>query len=388
MSAAKPRVVYYTSPLSPCGVASYQHRVAESFDPDTTLETVRLPAGRRFGADLRSLAGRVAEYRRLARLSRGSAGVVVDYTDTFFNGSRPGEAMFGHFARSLGVRPVVVLHELPGRLDPPDLAGPLPLKVVQRLAHRALAGVAARSPAYTRYVGARLFAGAKHLVAHAPALIEGRRDLPPARRHLLPSPAYALPPPDLLPGGVDAEYGLAGKRVLVVYGFPQPSKGFDRAVRALAHLPPEAVLVQLGANRTGDRGAAELRELAESLGVGARLIQPGELAEARVAAVLARAEVALAPYRSVHHSSGLGHLIGAGLPVVAARVGGVVPVAEAGAGVAFADCDDPAALARAVTGVLADGGRAAVLRSASRAYALEYSFAGVARHLRSWAVGP
>lgn len=376
------RVVYYTSGLSHCGVASYQGHVAGAWGQDTTLETVRLTAGRVPAGDLPAIAAKRAEWWRLAGLSAGAAGVLVDYSDSFFNGARPGENLFPGFVRRLSRAPVVVLHEWPGRSDPPDAAGSYLERGLARARNLGRAARDGRSPFYERSLRRRPFARAAHVVAHAEALADPARvGLPAARVHALPAPAYAPAGPALSRDQVEARFGLAGKRVVALVGVPQESKGFDRAVAALAHLPADVVLLQVGEVARGAAAGAEL----EARGAG-RYRRTGPLTEGEFAAALARADAACAPFRRVNHSSSLGHLIGAGVPTVVSGVPGVAEVVAAGAGLIAVDCDDPAALAAAL--VEAMGPARERLVAMQRDTAARHSFAAVARKLCELAVSP
>lgn len=384
----RPRLTSYTSGLDPCGVASFQARVAAALEGVAEVETVRLPAGRVYGRHLRATLNRRAECRELARRSRGSDGVLIDYTDTFWNGSRPGENLFPLFVRHLARPPVVVLHELPGRTDDADVEGLYPVKAAQRLAQKAFAAFDTRSLDYRRHVETRLFSGAAHLVTYAVALAAARAyDLPRGRLHLLPTPAYPLPAPAWTRDETDARLGTAGRKVAILFGFPQPSKGFDRAIAALAHLPESVTLVQLGDPGRAADYQRQLCEQAQALGVAGRYRVPGRLSDAELASALQRADVAVAPFRSVHQSSSLGHLVAAGVPVVASQLATTEVMAGDGAGFVFADGDDPRALARAVALVLDNEAYRGRLVGRNRSYAAAHSFDSTARVLLNLATG-
>ncbi len=198
----------------------------------------------------------------------------------------------------------------------------------------------------------------------------GLAGVAPGRVTVLPTPVYTLPDPAWSRAEVDTRFGLAGKRVAVLFGFPQPSKGFDRVVNALPQLPNDVVLLQVG---DAERSRAEAERL-ESHAAG-RLVRTGYLADAELSAVLARADVAVAPFRWANHSSSLGHLITAGVPIVAHRVPAIERLEADGAGVCFVDCDNPVSLAAAMTSDL--GG----LRERNREYAARHGFAAVAQFL-------
>ncbi len=384
----RPRLISYTSGLSPCGVAAYQHNLAEALAEFADVTTVRLPAARTFGRDLAALRGRRRETVALARRSSGFDGALIDYTDTFWNGSRLGENLFPLFSKSLAVPAVVVLHEDHGRTDPAEVVGSFPAKVVQRLAHKFYAGRDTGAADYAGYLRTRLFSFAAHLVTHSPTLVAARpHDLPADRVHLLPTPAYPLPEETLTPREVDAKYGLAGKRVLTLLGFPQPSKGYDLAVAALSHLPADVVLVQIGDAPRCAGTVAELAAQAAGLGVAGRFVRTGMVTGGELHALLLRADVGLAPFRTVHQSSSVGHQLAVGLPVVAGRIGSVETLDADGAGLLFADVADPAAFAAAIRAVLTDAGLRDRLRARSRDYARRHSFRMTAARVVSLVTG-
>lgn len=362
----RPRLVYYTSGLWPCGVASYQRNVVSALASIAEVETVRLPTDRVFGDGLRAVLRQRAKYRHLAVQSDGATAAIIDYTDTFWNGSRLGENFFPAFTHALRAPAIVILHESPGRTDPADTSGRLPTRAIKRLIHLALTTWDTGSLRYEPYVRTRLFDFAAHIVTHADTLGG-------PRVRVLPTPAYSLPEPTWTLSEVDQRFGLGGKRVALLLGFPQPSKGFDRAVAALPHLPPDVVLLQVGHS---ERSANEGERLA-ALAAG-RLVRAGYLSDSEMAAVLCRADVGLAPFRAVHQSSSLGHLVGAGLPVVASRIPSTERLATDGAGVRFANCDDPVSLAATVMDVLK---YPAELRARNAAYTGSHGFGAVARLL-------
>ena len=384
----RPRLISYTSGLWPCGVASYQRNLAAALAEFADVTTVGLPATRTLGRDLAGVRRRRAETRASAAASAGFDGVLIDYTDSFWNGSRPGENLFPLFARSLRVPAVVVLHEDHGRTDPADVEGRFAAKVVQRLTHKVLAWRDTGALDYAGHLKTGLFSFAAHLVTHSPTLIAARRhDLPAARVHLLPTPAYPLPEPTLAPAEVDAKYGLVGRRVLTLLGFPQASKGFDRAVAALPHMPADVTVVQIGDAPRCALVAAELVAQAATLGVGARFVRAGSVSDGELHALLLRTDVGLAPFRAAHQSSSVGHLLAAGLPVVAGRLASFEALVADGAGLHFAEVADPAAFAAAVTAVLSHAGLRDGLRARSRDYARRHSFRDTARCVLRLATG-
>jgi D-inositol-3-phosphate glycosyltransferase len=131
------------------------------------------------------------------------------------------------------------------------------------------------------------------------------------------------------PGDRDAArrtLGIDAQRVLLFVGRIQPLKGADLAVRCLAALDdPATHLVVVGgpSGRDGETELARVHEIAEELGVAARIHWVRPQRHDRLADYYRAADVAVVPSRS--ESFGLVALEAAacGTPVVAAAVGGL-----------------------------------------------------------------
>jgi glycosyltransferase involved in cell wall biosynthesis len=145
--------------------------------------------------------------------------------------------------------------------------------------------------------------------------------------------AWGTNPPDEVPH--DARIVLAVARLT-------PQKGVDIAIRALATLPPNTVLVVLG---EGPERAA-LERLARELGVDGRVFLPGRVPD--VAAWLRRASVLVHPVRWEGFGLAVLEAMLAGLPVVATRVSALPELVVDGETGTLVQPDDEAALAEGV----------------------------------------
>src|SRR5262249_27176489 len=159
----------------------------------------------------------------------------------------------------------------------------------KRLAHLALTAWETRTRDYESFVEKHLFDFAAHVVAHAETLTGSA----PGRGTGLPTPAYPLPEPACSRAEGGTRVRLSGKRIAVMFGFPQPTKGFDRAVNALPYLPGDVILLQVGHSERSQAEAEKLQARAVELGAADRFVRTGYLSDAELAAVLARADVAV-----------------------------------------------------------------------------------------------
>ena len=150
-------------------------------------------------------------------------------------------------------------------------------------------------------------------------------------------PAWGDNPPDDVPP--DARILLSTARLA-------PQKGIDQAVRALAELPADTVLVVLGEGPE----RRNLERLAHEAGVGERLFLPGRVPD--VAAWLRRAAVYVQPSRWEGFGLSVLEAMHASLPVVATRVSSLPELVVDGETGLLVPAGDPAALARAIGNAL------------------------------------
>jgi glycosyltransferase involved in cell wall biosynthesis len=137
-----------------------------------------------------------------------------------------------------------------------------------------------------------------------------------------------------------------GARVLLAVARLTEQKGIDVAIRALAELPGDTVLVVLG---EGPERPALLR-LARELGVEARVFLLGRVPD--VAAWLGRATILVHPARWEGFGLGVLEAMLAGLPVVATNVSALPELVVDGETGVLVQPDDVAALASGIVRAL------------------------------------
>jgi glycosyltransferase involved in cell wall biosynthesis len=189
---------------------------------------------------------------------------------------------------------------------------------------------------------------------------------PPELVHVMPPPAWGDEPPRPLARESD------GLRVGFV-GTLEPRKGVIDLIRAadlfLAR-HPEATLTLIGQPPPGDDGryAAELRQAAAAVRGHDRITFRGYVPGA--AAELAEFDLLVIPSHAEPMASVTGEAAAAGVPVVAARVGGLAEgVADGGV---LVGAGDPAGLAEAISALLDDPERRRELSQRARAGASRF----------------
>ncbi|MCU0491797.1 MAG: glycosyltransferase [Chloroflexaceae bacterium] len=186
---------------------------------------------------------------------------------------------------------------------------------------------------------------------------------------------YGINPQEFRPDAsaynhVRSELGLAPDTPLVLgLGRLVAKKGYDVLLDAWPQVlacHPNAVLAIAG---YGDLRPT-LERQAESLGLGGRVLFPGQLERKRAAAYVAAADVFALPIVHDQGSDGLPNALleamGAGRAVVASRVAGVPDVLDDGVHGLTVPDRNPAQLAAAINRLLGDRGLATRLGAAAR----------------------
>jgi len=366
------RALAYTSSAHLCGINDYHQRVAPHVP--VLADTLRLPADRVLRDRPLALFKQRLRYRALAAAA-DRYDVVLLQMVTQWNGFRLGEYCLPSFVGRLRPPLVLVLHEWPEPIgeEPvrPGLADAA-RRVATSIVRRADFG----GRGFDSWIERVFLTRASHIVVHADHLADRliRAGVAPERITFCVQPAYPIGEE---PDRAALATVPANKRVVLLFGFPHPRKRYDIALRAVATLPPDVVLLMVGAADDQFRRAYvnELRQLAAELGIANRFIATGELADKAVTAIFSRTDVAVAPVGYATGSAALGYLVAAGLPIVASDVASMKAVADAGAGIDLFQSGNVDACAAALRRALDDPGHQEGLRRRSRQFAGAYTFA-------------
>jgi 2-deoxystreptamine N-acetyl-D-glucosaminyltransferase/2-deoxystreptamine glucosyltransferase len=216
-----------------------------------------------------------------------------------------------------------------------------------------------------------LLPGADAVIALTPSTARMLRGdgIPSGRVHVIP-PGYD--PALFAAAAADPFPGLPRPRVAYL-GRLAPQKDVGTLLQAFALLPAGTRLLLVGDGP--DRAALARRAQA----FGGRVHFAGFVPHAAVPAVLAHVDLLVLPSLYEDLSSALIEAMAAGLPVVATRVGGTADLVHHGVNGLLVAPRDPAALAAAISQVLADPAAAARLSAAARRTAAGYAWPDLAR---------
>jgi glycosyltransferase involved in cell wall biosynthesis len=184
-----------------------------------------------------------------------------------------------------------------------------------------------------------------------------------------PFPIPARVEPGTSAGEIAARFGLAGRRVLAMYGFIKKHKGFDVALEALQHMPADVVLLVAGGAQDADdeATAARLVETAERLGLADRLVITGYLAASEVGPVLETADLVLAPFHTVTGSASVAAALAWERPVLGSDLPQLRELRDRFGCICCVPGNDPQALAAEAMRLLDDAGQRDALSAGARA---------------------
>jgi phosphatidylinositol alpha-1,6-mannosyltransferase len=168
-----------------------------------------------------------------------------------------------------------------------------------------------------------------------------------------------------------ATFGLEGGPLILTVGRLIPQKGVDDALRAFALLAGEHPDARYAIAGSGPL-EAELRELADRLGIGARVRFLGLVPYERMPELHAAADVHLLASRPIplwneNFPNACLEAMASGVPVVAGAVGGVPEMVADGESGLLVDPRDPLAIAAALRRLLDDPPLRAAMGTAARA---------------------
>lgn len=288
------KVAMVTTTGERCGIAAYTRALIDGLRslPETEVEVVPITEGRQ----------PTAHYVEQAeRLNAPDVDVVhIQHEHSFWGGILPRRPYplqpdTGYWElRYLIQKPIVVTAHTTY-----SLAELLRLDSETRLPKRLIKQFLVNNVAYRESVDIAPFITAMAIVHTAAArnsLIE--RGAKPEYVTIVPT---GIPAPVPAPTHGEAfreRFHLQGKRVLTIFGYLAPNKGYELTLQLLPDLPSDVALVIAGGVRTADMQpyADQLKTAIQAAGVQDRVVITGFLSDEEVAEAMAASDLLLVPH--------------------------------------------------------------------------------------------
>lgn len=233
-----------------------------------------------------------------------------------------------------------------------------------------------------RVAAAAVFARCAGILAHARSVADELRAAFPAAAiavHPLPPDSVVTPDRD----GARARLGLLPHQVaMLCFGLIRPYKGVEVLLDAVEAIKGDDVVLLLAGEPWGDLGARLRARLADERLQRRVVARLGWVPEDQAPMYFAAADAVVLPYLSATGSAVAARALGAGLPIVASAVGGLVDVIEDGENGLLVAPGDPRALREALER-MRDGDLRRRLAAGTRAWCRRWSWESYAETLRS-----
>jgi glycosyltransferase involved in cell wall biosynthesis len=270
-----------------CGIAAYTRALVAGFDAvaDTEIEVVPILEGKQ------PLDHYVEQARQL---NAPDVDVVhIQHEHCFWGGIMPGKSAYWDM-RYLIKKPVVLTAH-----TTTALADLLKLKQ-ERRPHKWLAKqLLLRNQGYRDSIEIAPFSTAMTIVHTSGARNELiARGAKPGYVYIVPT---GVPAPLPAPTGGQAfreRYGLQNRRIVTIFGYVTPNKGYELSLQVLPHLPADVTLVIAGGARVDSEIPYEnsVRQAIAQSGQSERVIMTGYLSDEDAAEAMEATDVALVPH--------------------------------------------------------------------------------------------
>ena len=270
-----------------CGIAAYTRALVEGFAsiPDTDILVVPIEEGRQS----------LDHYKAQAEILNGADVDVIhiQHEHSFWGGVMPRASAFWEM-RYLLKKPVVLTAH-----TTTTLADLLKLKQ-ERRPHKWLAKqLLTRNQAFRDSVETAPFTTAitiVHTTAARNELIA--RGAKPGYVTIVPTGVPAPLPAPTSGQAFRQRFGLQNRRVVTIFGYVTPNKGYELTLRILADLPEDVTLVIAGGARNESEVGYEnsVRQAVEQSGQKHRVVMTGYLSDEDVAEAMEATHIALVPH--------------------------------------------------------------------------------------------
>jgi glycosyltransferase involved in cell wall biosynthesis len=179
-------------------------------------------------------------------------------------------------------------------------------------------------------------------------------------------------------------YGLQGKRVLTLFGYVTPNKGYAMVLDNLAALPPDVVFVVAGGARrpVEEQYVADVKRQIADAGVQDRVVITGYLSDEDVAAAMQATDLALVPHTQATNSYSVTLPVSHGRPTLASDLACFREMASRGDCLELFETGDKSDFRRKLLALLDDPARRRQLAANAAQYARQFTWEHVAATTR------
>ncbi|MGC8667237.1 MAG: glycosyltransferase [Chthonomonadales bacterium] len=365
-----------------CGIAAYTEALVDALTNrlGIQVEVVPITPGLRSKEEYLEQAGRL-----------NACDVVhIQHEYSFWGGFVPGKNRFFQVARRIRrprvitahttspLEQLIVLPEVPPNARGKDLARIL----YRRLRMKAVLPLLRRFRPYREWIEAAPFAWADHVIVHTHMAAEelARRSIQPGRIHVIPA---GVPEATVIAdGGVGfrRRFQIPDGRVISVFGYVTPFKGYELVLEALPHLPQDVVFVIAGGARTSNDEpyVRNLQQRIKAGGLERRVFVTGFLSDVEASGAMAASEIVLLPHTVATGSYSVTLPLAHGKAMVASDLACFAELARSAGCVDLFRAGDAGHLAERIRAVLEDDAYRIRLAGAAAAYAADNSWTRVA----------
>jgi glycosyltransferase involved in cell wall biosynthesis len=182
-----------------------------------------------------------------------------------------------------------------------------------------------------------------------------------------------------------ARHDLHGKRLLTLFGYVTPNKGYDLVADVLPTLPADVMFVVAGGARrpVEEQYVDDLKRHLRKRGVEKRVVITGYLSEEEVAGAMEATDIALVPHTQATNSYSVTLPVSHGRPVLASDLACFREMAARGDCVALFRSGDKNDFRRTLVALLDDSERRRVLSANALRYTERFSWPNVAAMTRT-----
>ncbi|MHB0998365.1 MAG: glycosyltransferase [Armatimonadota bacterium] len=354
-----------TSTDERCGISQYTRDLCSGFGPDIDLDIVpvHMPS-EPWLCYIEQSAG---------RLNRCDV-VHIQHEYSFWGSILPGKNRYFTHMKSIDRPKVITAHTLDSVDDM--------LAVSKSGGARVIKPLIRYIPGYRRMIEVGTFDLADRIIVHDKpcADILAGRGISRDKLRIVP---MGVPEPDLDPSlgaAFREKHGLRDKRLIVIFGFIRPGRGYETVLDFLPELGKDTVLVIAGGtqNPAQDLYLEELNAGIRRRSLEKRVLITGYLSDEDVAGVMQSADVVLCSQESGTGSYSVQVALGYGRPIAASDLPCFADLeSTCGCLVTFRR-SDPQDMMCKIKSVMTDSGTASGLSDKAHAYAREHTWRKVA----------